>query len=147
MVCPVSMTRPSHRFILAVLLVTILLCGPAAASTPSWIVEKNAAAVWPSYDGSVIAASGDNLLYMTKGGTLTWTGMAYDSVDLTKDGAYVIAGGPHAVLFDRKGTILWEIDNTGDSPSSGDPLHVRSEERRVGKECRRLCRSRWSPYH
>ena len=24
---------------------------------------------------------------------------------------------------------------------------VRSEERRVGKECLRLCRSRWSPYH
>ena len=32
------------------------------------------------------------------------------------------------------------------------PLHPsnsfpRSEERRVGKECLRLCRSRWSPYH
>jgi hypothetical protein len=26
-------------------------------------------------------------------------------------------------------------------------LEDRSEERRVGKECRRLCRSRWSPYH
>jgi NodT family efflux transporter outer membrane factor (OMF) lipoprotein len=25
--------------------------------------------------------------------------------------------------------------------------YARSEERRVGKECRRLCRSRWSPYH
>ena len=24
---------------------------------------------------------------------------------------------------------------------------MRSEERRVGKECFRLCRSRWSPYH
>ena len=24
---------------------------------------------------------------------------------------------------------------------------LRSEERRVGKECLRLCRSRWSPYH
>ena len=24
---------------------------------------------------------------------------------------------------------------------------VRSEERRVGKECRMPCRSRWSPYH
>ena len=24
---------------------------------------------------------------------------------------------------------------------------IRSEERRVGKECRALCRSRWSPYH
>ena len=26
-------------------------------------------------------------------------------------------------------------------------LLPRSEERRVGKECLRLCRSRWSPYH
>ena len=26
-------------------------------------------------------------------------------------------------------------------------LLCRSEERRVGKECLRLCRSRWSPYH
>src|SRR3546814_3772229 len=25
--------------------------------------------------------------------------------------------------------------------------YVRSEERRVGKECVRPCRSRWSPYH
>ena len=25
--------------------------------------------------------------------------------------------------------------------------HARSEERRVGKECRIRCRSRWSPYH
>ena len=24
---------------------------------------------------------------------------------------------------------------------------LRSEERRVGKECRTVCRSRWSPYH
>jgi cytochrome c oxidase subunit 3 len=29
----------------------------------------------------------------------------------------------------------------------GQGLFYRSEERRVGKECRRLCRSRWSPYH
>ena len=26
-------------------------------------------------------------------------------------------------------------------------LEDRSEERRVGKECRLTCRSRWSPYH
>ena len=26
-------------------------------------------------------------------------------------------------------------------------LWFRSEERRVGKECRLTCRSRWSPYH
>ena len=29
----------------------------------------------------------------------------------------------------------------------GWSLGDRSEERRVGKECLRLCRSRWSPYH
>ena len=27
------------------------------------------------------------------------------------------------------------------------PIVYRSEERRVGKECVSLCRSRWSPYH
>ena len=26
-------------------------------------------------------------------------------------------------------------------------VNNRSEERRVGKECALLCRSRWSPYH
>ena len=30
---------------------------------------------------------------------------------------------------------------------NGIRLSARSEERRVGKECLRLCRSRWSPYH
>ena len=29
--------------------------------------------------------------------------------------------------------------------NSGSPM--RSEERRVGKECASMCRSRWSPYH
>jgi hypothetical protein len=35
-------------------------------------------------------------------------------------------------------------------PPTSTPIDLgryRSEERRVGKECRRLCRSRWSPYH
>ena len=32
-------------------------------------------------------------------------------------------------------------------PEAESPHFVRSEERRVGKECLRLCRSRWSPYH
>src|SRR3546814_15577286 len=27
------------------------------------------------------------------------------------------------------------------------PIAIRSEERRVGKECVSTCRSRWSPYH
>ena len=39
-----------------------------------------------------------------------------------------------------------------DSPEEGGGVCVgtrdaRSEERRVGKECASMCRSRWSPYH
>src|SRR6187431_3623031 len=33
------------------------------------------------------------------------------------------------------------------TPTSTGRLCVRSEERRVGKECGLLCRSRWSPNH
>ena len=44
--------------------------------------------------------------------------------------------------MDRAGISKVEIERTRD--------RVRvdiSEERRVGKECRMPCRSRWSPYH
>ena len=33
------------------------------------------------------------------------------------------------------------------APSASASHATRSEERRVGKECAGLCRSRWSPYH
>src|SRR3546814_11618324 len=31
--------------------------------------------------------------------------------------------------------------------TQSDRIDIRSEERRVGKECVSTCRSRWSPYH
>ena len=34
-----------------------------------------------------------------------------------------------------------------DGRNAADGKDGRSEERRVGKECTVLCRSRWSPYH
>src|SRR3546814_20075947 len=34
----------------------------------------------------------------------------------------------------------------GESFIDLDPIHGRSDERRVGKECVRTCKSRWSPY-
>ncbi len=36
---------------------------------------------------------------------------------------------------------------SGKGDLAGYIFDVRSEERRVGKECRIGCRSRWSPYH
>ena len=38
-------------------------------------------------------------------------------------------------------------DSVNGCSCGGGPLRLRSEERRVGKECQSTCRSRWSPYH
>ena len=48
---------------------------------------------------------------------------------------------------DHQATII--VQGGGEEQQYGTPDEVssRSEERRVGKECLRLCRSRWSPYH
>src|SRR3546814_5063841 len=46
--------------------------------------------------------------------------------------------GIHAIAVDTDG-----IDGTEDNAG----CLLRSEERRVGKECVSTCRSRWSPYH
>ena len=44
--------------------------------------------------------------------------------------------------------FFWQIGKDYDRPYlSYQEKKRRSEERRVGKECRSVCRSRWSPYH
>src|SRR3546814_14010256 len=65
---------------------------------------------------------------------------------------------------DRADVVFLEVEGEGNDDVSGfgggDLEHLaghglaeaidagdRSEERRVGKECVRTCRSRWSPYH
>ena len=49
------------------------------------------------------------------------------------------------------GSFFQQVYNMADSiivgQFVGSSALARSEERRVGKECLRLCRSRWSPYH
>src|SRR3546814_11945064 len=47
-----------------------------------------------------------------------------------------------------KATNLTKTGPGGGTPDENIAVHrVRSEERRVGKECVSTCRSRWSPYH
>src|SRR3546814_15112703 len=51
--------------------------------------------------------------------------------------------GAASILFQRGDDFPVESVHEGSPGSNGG----RSEERRVGKECVRTCRSRWSPYH
>ena len=48
-----------------------------------------------------------------------------------------------------RGVSAVDIEMTAQVRAAGRPEagRARSEERRVGKECPSLCRSRWSPYH
>ena len=54
---------------------------------------------------------------------------------------FATVGLPDGAVKESKDRVKSALKN------SGYDFLYRSEERRVGKECRRLCRSRWSPYH
>ena len=64
------------------------------------------------------------------------------------DGVMIFSG---SAVVDWKNSSGFGQGGTGDVPEGGrdppDEARGRSEERRVGKECALLCRSRWSPYH
>ena len=47
----------------------------------------------------------------------------------------------------EKGSFTAILGHNGSGKSTLAKHFNRSEERRVGKECRIGCRSRWSPYH
>ena len=51
----------------------------------------------------------------------------------------------HFDLYDERNEILRYVEKKKSYTIA--VTNLRSEERRVGKECLRLCRSRWSPYH
>ena len=70
-------------------------------------------------------------------------GSVSENVKTTLRGELVLA---FAVIINSLGVVLMLYSGTGISAISSVPYafsEVRSEERRVGKECR----SRWSPYH
>ena len=73
------------------------------------------------------------------------------------DGVYVLDTGSTDGTAERLralGAVVveervepWRFDTARNRSLELVPGDARSEERRVGKECRIGCRSRWSPYH
>src|SRR3546814_13108773 len=55
------------------------------------------------------------------------------------DGESLESFSIHFPPFRIEAQIVWNDDMRA--------VHLRSEERRVGKECVSTCRSRWSPHH
>src|SRR3546814_7153257 len=68
-----------------------------------------------------------------------------------RDATAIDDEGDGAITFVQGATNLvtnggFETNTTGWSDDA-EGTASRSEERRVGKECVRTCRSRWTPYH
>ena len=81
------------------------------------------------------------------GGSLSDEGIRELTDLLTQNRVFPVLTRPDS------GTVLVQmmVDATNDmaarAAAAGMLGDRRSEERRVGKECSELCRSRWSPYH
>ena len=58
----------------------------------------------------------------------------------------LVKGGRKKFVRYEEGAMLYSMGVHTFQQLAKD-ARARSEERRVGKECLRLCRSRWSPYH
>ena len=90
---------------------------------------------------------------MAKGFAST-TDMAEKKITFSEIGtdlyAFTAEGDPNsAVIVGDDGCLVFDAQAT---PAMANKViervrTVRSEERRVGKECTIQCRSRWSPYH
>ena len=77
---------------------------------------------------------------MIKKNTIYSGGVELEKIEkLCREGLLAIKDNEGIYTLDRLKEALEHII----TPKMND----RSEERRVGKECASMCRSRWSPYH
>src|SRR3546814_19040120 len=105
-------------------------------------------------DWSSDVCSSDLVLKPGRGAVATWPTLyslrhqllADAKLTLTQPEVAAIAGhASDATAGQHYGRRRSGVRAPAVAPSPGDVAPVRSEERRVGKECVSTCRSRWSP--
>ena len=135
--------KEKKGFTLAELLVVVAIIGVlVAVSIPIFTgqLEKSRDAVTVANLRSAYAQA--QAAYMTETSS---TGVTYDQDTNTVAVEGVVAKGVK-VDNPKFSGLAEDLPFHGKMDSTCDDMD-RSEERRVGKECLRLCRSRWSPYH
>ena len=107
---------------------------------PGEVVEVSSIALMPGKKVAIATRRGD--VWVCEG--------AYED-DVTKVKWTKFASNLHEPLgmFWKDGSLFatQRPEHTRMTDKDGDGRADRSEERRVGKECIAVCRSRWSPYH
>src|SRR3546814_17129464 len=113
----------------------------ALPESPDWWFE-------PKWDGfrCLVFRDGDDVALQSKSGKplaryfpeVEAIIAGLETKRLVVDGELIIPVG---------GVLSFEALQLRLHPAESRVKKLRSEERRVGKECVRTCRSRWSPYH
>ena len=76
----------------------------------------------------------------------TWS--LHNYFQSTREKEFTLPGNMLALLdFPEMIADRYQVHNLEFCAPHFASTEKRSEERRVGKECRSVCRSRWSPYH
>ncbi|MFH1367152.1 MAG: PQQ-binding-like beta-propeller repeat protein [Patescibacteria group bacterium] len=75
-------------------------------------------------DGSVIGSTVGGMSYaLNSNGTIKWTrkygGVGHNGVWYTRNGQYVLFGGPNPTLFDANGNVLWQKEKDKTAQMSG----------------------------
>ena len=78
-------------------------------------------------------------MYLADSSALDVVGMGDVWILLPNGSVWLLEKVRHIPDLRRNLISVGQLDDEGHA--------IRSEERRVGKECARKCRSRWSPYH
>ena len=73
--------------------------------------------------------------------------LGYETIETDSKVLAIVKDGQLSNMAGASDEGIIVLDKTPFYAESGGQVGDRSEERRVGKECLRLCRSRWSPYH